>query len=157
MLIWVKVLSLHKSYINLMLGNSLKPCHPRNVGLPKFMKQVRESSFMKKGCISEEGTRWRVQMSFRCFASSWTGMELTAEQGSCIRTFDLFQDVRSCENLKPGNHGSMESGNRGNQGIEDRRSLGIMDLRTYALRSPKFGGHGWRIRESIGSQVKDVT
>jgi hypothetical protein len=32
----------------------VKPCHPRNVRLPKFMKQVRETSFLKKVCVSEE-------------------------------------------------------------------------------------------------------
>jgi hypothetical protein len=38
-----------------VLGNSVKPCHPRNVGLSKFMKQVRETvigkrcRFMRKG------------------------------------------------------------------------------------------------------------
>jgi hypothetical protein len=37
-----------------VLGNSVKPCHPQNVELPKFMKQVRETAvgkgfrFMKK-------------------------------------------------------------------------------------------------------------
>jgi hypothetical protein len=27
-----------------LLGNLVKPCHPRNVGLPKFMRQVREAA-----------------------------------------------------------------------------------------------------------------
>jgi hypothetical protein len=39
----------------LVLGNLVKPCHPRNVELSKFIKQVREAAvreryrFMKKG------------------------------------------------------------------------------------------------------------
>jgi hypothetical protein len=43
----------------LVLGNSVKPCHPRNVGLLIFMKQVRETAigkrfiFMKKGWNEE--------------------------------------------------------------------------------------------------------
>jgi hypothetical protein len=38
-----------------VLGNLVKSCHPRNVGLSKFIKQVREAAlreryrFMKKG------------------------------------------------------------------------------------------------------------
>jgi hypothetical protein len=32
----------------LVLGNSVKPCHPRNVGLSKFMKQVREATIGKR-------------------------------------------------------------------------------------------------------------
>jgi hypothetical protein len=51
----------------------------------------------------------------------------------------------------------MELGSRGNQGIEDRRGLGITDLQTYVFRSLKFEGHGWEIRGSVRSQVKDVT
>jgi hypothetical protein len=43
----------------LVLGNSVKHCHPRNVGLPIFMKQVCETAigkrfiFMKKGWNEE--------------------------------------------------------------------------------------------------------
>jgi hypothetical protein len=43
----------------LVLGNSVKHCHPRNVGLPIFMKQVRKTAigkrfiFMKKGWNEE--------------------------------------------------------------------------------------------------------
>jgi hypothetical protein len=42
-----------------LLRNSVKPCHPRNVGLPRFMKQVREAAvgggfiFMGKGRSEE--------------------------------------------------------------------------------------------------------
>jgi hypothetical protein len=32
----------------LVLGKSVNPLHPRNVGLSKFMEQVRESGDMKK-------------------------------------------------------------------------------------------------------------
>jgi hypothetical protein len=28
----------------LVLGNSVKPCHPRKVGFPKFMERVREAA-----------------------------------------------------------------------------------------------------------------
>jgi hypothetical protein len=31
-----------------LLGNSVKPCHPRNVGLSKFMKQIHETSIGKR-------------------------------------------------------------------------------------------------------------
>jgi hypothetical protein len=53
----------------LVLGNLVKPCHPRNVGLLKFTKQVRETTvgeryrLMKK---EEEGSSVEFQM-FRRF------------------------------------------------------------------------------------------
>jgi hypothetical protein len=52
-----------------VLGNLVKPCHPRNVGLLKFTKQVRETTvgeryrLMKK---EEEGSSVEFQM-FRRF------------------------------------------------------------------------------------------
>jgi hypothetical protein len=61
--------------------------------------------------------------------------------GPCIRTFNLFQDVRFSR--KSGIRKSQKSGIRKSRksGIMNRRSSGITDLRNYAFRSPKFGSH----------------
>jgi hypothetical protein len=39
----------------LVLGNSVRHCHPRNVGLPIFMKQVRETAIGKKFIFIKKG------------------------------------------------------------------------------------------------------
>jgi hypothetical protein len=39
----------------LVLGNSVKPCHPRNVGLSKFMKQVRKAAIGKRFTFVKKG------------------------------------------------------------------------------------------------------
>jgi hypothetical protein len=106
-------------FVWIMLGNSVKACHPRNVGLPKFMKQVRKTALWKRFAFVKKRTKRRVLTSFRCFASSWTGMELMAKQGPCILTFDVFQDMQFLwkpETRKLRKYGirkSRESGDRG--------------------------------------------
>jgi hypothetical protein len=76
-----------------VLGNLVKPCHPRSVGLSKFMKQVRKIAvgeryrFMKKG----EG---ESPVEFRMFSRFVVvDMKIMAELGPCIRTVNLFEDV----------------------------------------------------------------
>jgi hypothetical protein len=38
-----------------LLGNSVKPYHPQNVGLSKFMKQVRETAIGKRARFMKRG------------------------------------------------------------------------------------------------------
>jgi hypothetical protein len=57
-------------YITLfMLGNSVKSLHPRNVGLPKFMKQVCEAAREGRFGFVKKGDREEILMCFGCFTS----------------------------------------------------------------------------------------
>jgi hypothetical protein len=154
---WKRIVGVNPLPRGASVGELGKILSPSKCQIAEIHETSSRSSFMKKVCVCDKRTKRRVQTSFRCFASSCTGMELMAKQGPCVQLLIYFRICDSCGSLERGNRGSMESGSRGNQEIEDRRSLGITDLRTYAFRSPKFGGHGWRIRESVGSQVKDAT
>jgi hypothetical protein len=50
----------------LVLGKSVKPLHPRNVGLSKLMEQVRESGDMKKSyCVSDKSSNQKCESNGR--------------------------------------------------------------------------------------------
>jgi hypothetical protein len=128
-----------------VLGNSVKPCHPRKVGLPKFMKQVREAALWRKVSVCEKGANWRVYVSFWCFASSWTDTKLIAEQGPCIRTFDLFQDMRFLR----------ESGTRRSRKYEIRKSWESGDQGPTKLWNHRSANLRVQISEIQGSRMED--
>jgi hypothetical protein len=111
----------------LVLGNSVKPSHPRNVGLPKFMKQVREAAIGKKVYICERRVEWRVLTSFGCFASFWTKHENDGRTRALCLSFRL---VSGCGSLESGNRGSLEPGGRG---IRESRTGRSQESRTCEI------------------------
>jgi hypothetical protein len=72
-------------------------------------------------------------------------MELTAEQGPCIRTFDLFQDMRLLQ--ESGTRRSRKYGIRKSRESGDRRPVRLWNHGSANLRV--------RISEIRGSRMED--
>jgi hypothetical protein len=119
----------------LVLGNSIKHLHPRNVELSKFMKQVCESIMEERSNFVERGDHEEILMYFECFTSFWTSVKIMAKLVFCVRTFNLFQDVWLSRNSGIGRLQKSESRNSRSSGIMNLRSSGIMNLQNYAVRN----------------------
>jgi hypothetical protein len=135
----------------LVLGNSGKTFHPRNVGFAWF----HEISFQM--ICENDSWIWLFlvnSLSVAGWSNRWTSrvMNLRRSGVTNLRRYGIM-NLRRSRVMNPRRSGIM---NLWRSGILNLRSFGIWNLRNHVSRLPKFASYGGRIRESEESQVKDV-
>jgi hypothetical protein len=73
----------------LVLGNSIKLCHPRNVGVSKFMRHIRETGTGKRFSFMKKRVKFRILTSLGCCTSFRRNMKNNGRSRPLYLSFRL--------------------------------------------------------------------